>query len=107
MPGWSHAAPSFRVSRAVRSNRSTNGRRYPWEHLTQRELLSVRLCDLNVPVVLNTSFNHHEPIVQRPEEAIACYLRTKMDVLVAGNFYSSREQLLLPANRYAELQAAE
>jgi carbamoyltransferase len=61
----------------------------------------------DVPVVLNTSFNHHEPIVQRPEEAIACYLRTKMDVLVAGNFYSSREQLLLPAKRYAELQAAE
>ena len=39
----------------------------------------------DVPVVLNTSFNHHEPIVQRPEEAIACYLRTEMDVLVAGN----------------------
>jgi hypothetical protein len=34
----------------VRSNRSTNGRRYPWERLTQRELLSVRLCDLNVSI---------------------------------------------------------
>jgi carbamoyltransferase len=60
-----------------------------------------------VPVVLNTSFNHHEPIVQRPEEAISCYLRTKMDVLVAGNFYSSREQRLLPAKRHAKFEAAE
>ena len=38
------------MSRAVHSNRRTNGRRYPWEHMTQRELLSVRLCDLNVSI---------------------------------------------------------
>ena len=38
-----------------------------------------------VPVVLNTSFNDNEPIVCRPEEAIECFLRTKMDVLVLGN----------------------
>jgi carbamoyltransferase len=39
-----------------------------------------------VPVVLNTSFNDNEPIVCRPEEAIDCFLRTKMDVLVLGDF---------------------
>ncbi len=38
-----------------------------------------------VPVLLNTSFNDNEPIVCRPEEAIECFLRTKMDVLVLGN----------------------
>jgi len=38
-----------------------------------------------VPVVLNTSFNENEPIVCQPEEAIECFLRTKMDVLVLGN----------------------
>jgi carbamoyltransferase len=38
-----------------------------------------------VPVVLNTSFNDNEPIVCRPEEAIDCFLRTKMDALVLGN----------------------
>ncbi len=38
-----------------------------------------------VPVVLNTSFNDNEPIVCRPEEAIDCFLRTQMDVLVLGN----------------------
>jgi len=38
-----------------------------------------------VPVVLNTSFNDNEPIVCRPEEAMDCFLRTKMDVLAMGN----------------------
>ncbi len=38
-----------------------------------------------VPVVLNTSFNDNEPIVCSPEEALDCFLRTKMDVLVLGN----------------------
>ncbi len=38
-----------------------------------------------VPVVLNTSFNDNEPIVCKPEEAIECFLRTKMDALVLGD----------------------
>ncbi len=40
-----------------------------------------------VPLVLNTSFNDNEPIVCRPEEAIECFLRTKMDVLVLGDIF--------------------
>lgn len=43
-----------------------------------------------VPIVLNTSFNENEPVVCRPEEALDCFLRTKMDVLVLGNFYVER-----------------
>jgi len=39
-----------------------------------------------VPVVLNTSFNENEPIVCRPEEAVDCFLRTRMDALVIGNY---------------------
>lgn len=38
-----------------------------------------------VPMVLNTSFNENEPVVCRPEEALLCFLRTRMDVLVMGN----------------------
>jgi carbamoyltransferase len=38
-----------------------------------------------VPMVLNTSFNENEPIVHKPEEALDCFLRTRMDVLVLGN----------------------
>jgi carbamoyltransferase len=38
-----------------------------------------------VPVLLNTSFNENEPIVLTPKQAIDCFLRTRMDVLVLGN----------------------
>jgi carbamoyltransferase len=38
-----------------------------------------------VPVVLNTSFNENEPIVMTPEDAVACFAKTKMDVLALGN----------------------
>lgn len=43
-----------------------------------------------VPMLLNTSFNENEPIVLRPEEAVDCFLRTHMDVLVAGSHVVSR-----------------
>jgi len=50
-------------------------------------------CSLtSVPLVLNTSFNENEPVVCRPEEALDCFLRTKMDVLVLGNFFISRNE---------------
>jgi carbamoyltransferase len=37
-----------------------------------------------VPILLNTSFNENEPIVLQPAEALDCFLRTRMDVLVLG-----------------------
>jgi len=43
-----------------------------------------------IPMVLNTSFNENEPIVCRPVEALECFLRTKMDVLVLGNIFVQR-----------------
>jgi carbamoyltransferase len=43
-----------------------------------------------VPIVLNTSFNENEPVVCKPEEAIDCFLRTKMDVLVLGDTFIER-----------------
>ena len=39
-----------------------------------------------IPVLLNTSFNENEPVVCRPEEAIDCFKRTRMDVLAIGDF---------------------
>ena len=41
-----------------------------------------------VPILLNTSFNKQEPIVASPHEAISCFLRTGLDVLVLGNYYT-------------------
>jgi carbamoyltransferase len=43
-----------------------------------------------IPVVLNTSFNHQEPIVASPANAISCFLRTQMDVLILGDHYAAR-----------------
>lgn len=40
-----------------------------------------------VPMVLNTSFNENEPIVNTPEDALDCFVRTQMDILVIGNYY--------------------
>jgi len=39
-----------------------------------------------VPVILNTSFNENEPIVCVPDEAIECFMRTKMDALAIGSY---------------------
>jgi carbamoyltransferase len=43
-----------------------------------------------VPLVLNTSFNDNEPIVCRPEEALDCFVRTRMDALIVGDFFVTR-----------------
>ena len=43
-----------------------------------------------VPIVLNTSFNENEPIVNTPKEALDCFLRTQMDVLIIENFRIER-----------------
>ena len=43
-----------------------------------------------VPMLLNTSFNENEPVVCKPEEALECFLRTRMDVLVMGPFVVRR-----------------
>ena len=43
-----------------------------------------------MPIVLNTSFNENEPVVCKPEEAIDCFLRTRMDVLVLGDTFIER-----------------
>ena len=39
-----------------------------------------------ISVLLNTSFNENEPIVNTPQEAIDCFLRNEMDVLVLGSY---------------------
>ncbi|HEX5758992.1 MAG TPA: carbamoyltransferase C-terminal domain-containing protein [Thermoanaerobaculia bacterium] len=43
-----------------------------------------------VPMVLNTSFNENEPIVNTPAEALDCFLRTRMDRLVLGDVVVTR-----------------
>ncbi len=61
---------------------NTNGRYY--NLIKQFEVIT------NVPMLLNTSFNDNEPIVNTPKDAIECFLNTKMDSLVIGNFIVSK-----------------
>jgi carbamoyltransferase len=54
-----------------------------------------------VPMVVNTSFNDNEPVVNRPEEALDCFLRTEMDAVVLDNFLitkSAKPELSRPAH---------
>jgi carbamoyltransferase len=45
-----------------------------------------------IPLVLNTSFNENEPIVCTPREALECFLRTEMDMLVIGSWVITRRR---------------
>ena len=39
-----------------------------------------------IPMLLSTSFNCHEPIVESPEDAIRTFKRTGLDLLVINNY---------------------
>jgi len=53
-------------------------------------LIDAFRANTGVPIVLNTSFNENEPVVCQPREALDCFLRTKMDLLVIGNWLVRR-----------------
>ncbi|MBS1949727.1 MAG: Nodulation protein nolO [Cytophagales bacterium] len=49
------------------------------------ELIDTFRKKTGIPILLNTSFNENEPIVNTPAEALDCFLRTNMDMLVLEN----------------------
>ena len=79
IPAVTHVDGSGRLQTV---DRNTNPRYY-------RLIESFRAMT-GVPMVLNTSFNENEPVVCRPEEALDCFLRTKMDVLIMREVMMSR-----------------
>jgi carbamoyltransferase len=80
IPAVSHVDGSGRLQTV---NRATNPRYHK---------LIESFCELTgIPMVLNTSFNENEPVVCKPEEALDCFLRTKMDKLVLGNVVIARK----------------
>ena len=79
IPAVTHVDGSGRLQTVTRD---TNPRYY--------RLIKEFLALTGVPLVLNTSFNENEPVVCRPEEALDCFLRTKMDVLVMGDWFIAR-----------------
>jgi carbamoyltransferase len=54
-------------------------------------LIDAFLRQTGVPMVLNTSFNENEPVVCKPQEALDCFLRTRMDLLVIGDWIVRRD----------------
>jgi carbamoyltransferase len=73
IPAVTHVDGSGRLQSV---SRDTNSRYWA--------LIRAFAAQTGVPVLLNTSFNENEPIVERPEQALDCFLRTDMDVLVMG-----------------------
>jgi carbamoyltransferase len=63
-----------------------------------------------VPMLLNTSFNENEPIVLTPAQALDCFLRTSMDVLVIGRHVLERARVPAsvpsPSSAFADAQTA-
>ncbi|MFN3408496.1 MAG: carbamoyltransferase [Limisphaerales bacterium] len=54
------------------------------------DLIQTFAVKSGTPVVLNTSFNENEPVVDTPAQALACFLRTDMDALVLGPFITHK-----------------
>jgi carbamoyltransferase len=75
IPAVTHVDGSGRLQTV---NRQTNLRYW--------KLLTAFAEQTGVPVLLNTSFNENEPIVHQPAEALDCFLRTRMDALVLGDY---------------------
>jgi len=75
IPAVTHVDGSGRLQTVTRKS---NPRYY--------QLISAFRDLTGVPLVLNTSFNENEPIVCTPREALECFLRTEMDLLVMGNW---------------------
>ncbi len=75
LPAVTHLDGSGRLQTV---NKETNPRYY--------KLIQTFQTISDVPVLLNTSFNENEPVVCRPQEALDCFLRTRMDLLVMGNY---------------------
>jgi carbamoyltransferase len=55
------------------------------------QLIEIFRQKTGVPILLNTSFNENEPIVNSPEHALECFLRTSMDMLVLENCVVERQ----------------
>ena len=81
IPAVTHVDGSGRLQTV---SKDTNTRYY--------KLIEAFHAQTGIPLVLNTSFNENEPVVCRPEEALDCFLRTKMDVLVMENHIVFRSE---------------
>jgi carbamoyltransferase len=82
IPAVTHIDNSARLQTV---NRQDNPRYY--------DLIKEFYKQTGCPVIVNTSFNvRGEPIVESPEDAYRCFMRTNMDYLVLENFLLDKEK---------------
>ena len=55
------------------------------------DLINAFYALTGVPMLLNTSFNCQEPIVETPEDAIATFYKCGLDILVIGDYIVRKE----------------
>jgi carbamoyltransferase len=79
LPAITHVDGSGRLQTV---NKEANPRYY--------RLISEFAVLTGVPVILNTSFNENEPIVDTPAQALDCFFRTRMDAIVLGDTVVTR-----------------
>lgn len=58
----------------------------PESNLLYHQLISAFKRKSGIGMVLNTSFNENEPVVDTPEQAFDCFRRTDMDALCLGRY---------------------
>jgi carbamoyltransferase len=75
VPGITHIDNTARIQTV---NKNDNEKFY--------KLLLEFWCITDIPMLLNTSFNCQEPIVETPKQAIRTFKRTSLDLLVIGDY---------------------
>jgi carbamoyltransferase len=91
IPAVTHVDGSGRIQTV---NRETNGPYW--------ELIRAFQHQTGVPVLLNTSFNENEPIVHLPAQALDCFLRTRMDVIVLGDQVITKKGVVAAASGHPD-----
>jgi len=83
VPAITHVDNSARIQSVSRN-----------ENERYHKLISAFHDKTGTPVIINTSFNvRGEPIVCTPEDALKCFLRTDMDILVLGNHVVNKAEI--------------
>jgi carbamoyltransferase len=86
--------PDKRAALAAVCHEDQTGRLHTVKHSQNAlyyDLIKTFAQKSGTPVVLNTSFNENEPIVDTPQQAVDCFVRTDMDVLCLGPFVTTKQ----------------
>lgn len=66
---------------------------YPETNPRYHKLIEEFFNLTEVPILLNTSFNDSEPIICSPKDAVATFMKIRIDILVLGNYIIERDDL--------------